>query len=367
MKYEIKFNGILVDCIDVEPNNEARFNFPFKLIIPKNIGDNPSLIYVCNLPKDYTAKSDSFDEILELTKKDMGTIDPVHKYLSLDLGNPMIVPFVPRFKNFRPNFLGRDCFLNTFEVTANDEIYAKYLYLYENLADQHKAMIEYAINLLKEENINVDDKAIISGYSEGAKFASHLTLLHPESFKAVIGGGTGGTISMPVAEVDGYKFNYPTGIADYPDFDFENYKNISFFYYMADKDKSDSAVPYFEDHYFIGDDGKEHLLIDECGNKTPYVDADGKQHFILDENGNYTSKFGLFSDEEVNAINKALGTITQERFKKQEKIFEELGLNATFKLYPGNHRTIFDNSEQLFRDIEIFIEECNKNFYINKQ
>lgn len=40
----------------------------------------------------------------------------------------------------------------------------------------------------------------------------------------------------------------------------------------------------------------------------------------------------LFSDSEVNAINKVLGTKIQDRFRKQEEIYKELGLKATFKL-----------------------------------
>lgn len=44
-------------------------------------------------------------------------------------------------------------------------------------------MIKYAINYLKSINVNVDNRVIISGYSEGAKFASHFSLLHPELIK----------------------------------------------------------------------------------------------------------------------------------------------------------------------------------------
>ena len=365
---EMKFRDRVVNYIDVPASPKDGFNFPFKLIIPDNLCDNPDLLYVCNLPKDYSDKCDTIEELIEHTKKDMGTIDPVHEYLSFNMGNPMIVPFVPRFKNFRPNFLGRDCFLNKFKLTKWDnKNLEKFLPLYYNLADQHKAMIEYAIKILRSENINVSDKVIISGYSEGAKFASHLALLHPEIFKAVIAGGTGGVISMPVKEINGYKFNYPTGIADYTDFNMEEYQKIAFFYYMADHDKSDSAMPKFNPYHYKNELGEDCVLKDECGNKTVYIDEFGKQHFILDENGNYMASNGLFSDDEVNAINKALGTITQDRFKKQEEIYAGLGLNATFKLYPGNHRTIFNNCDIIFSDINLFINNLNDKQYSRKE
>ena len=80
----------------------------------------------------------------------------------------------------------------------------------------------------------------------------------------------------------------------------------------------------------------------------------------MDSDGNYTAKFSLFSNRDVNAINKVLGTITQERFKKQESIYHSLGLNAIFKLYPGNHRTIFDNRHIIFEDVDKFIQEYIK-------
>lgn len=40
----------------------------------------------------------------------------------------------------------------------------------------------------------------------------------------------------------------------------------------------------------------------------PLIDKDGNQVFTRDVNGNYRAKFNLFSDSEVNAINKVLGT-----------------------------------------------------------
>lgn len=271
----------------------------------------------------------------------------------------MIIPFISRFKKFRPNFLGRDCFNNDFKE-FEDSIFKDYLYKYENLADQHKAIMEYAIKYLKGQGINEDSKLIICGYSEGAKFASHFALLHPEIIKAIIVGGTEGVISIPVSNIDGYEFIYSTGIADIANFDFNSFKNISFFYYMGDKDKSDSAIPNFETYHYTNDDGKDCVLKDKCGNETPFIDENGMQKFILDNDGNYTAKFSLFIDQEVNAINKALGTITQDRFQKQESIYNSLGLNAIFRLYPGNHRTIFDNKNIIFGDVDKFIEEYVK-------
>lgn len=351
-----KLRGVTTNCIDVQANPSLGFNFPYKIIIPLNLNSNPELVYACNLPKDNSSICSSFNELIEYTKNDFNSIDPMLIHLCLENGYPMLVPAIPRFKDFRPNFLGRDCFNNDFERLKNskfkDDI-CKYL----NLADQHKSMIEYGIKVLKDAGINVDNRVIISGYSEGAKFASHFALLHPEVIKAVIAGGTGGTISMPISNLDGYEFTYPTGISDLENFDYSSFSDISFFYYMGDKDKSDSAIPNFETYHYLDDNGDECILKDECGNEMPFIDESGKQLFILDEAGNYTAKYNLFSNQEVNAINKVLGTITQDRFKKQEMIYSNLGLTALFKLYPGNHITIFDNRKEIFKDVDLFIKD----------
>lgn len=45
-----------------------------------------------------------------------------------------------------------------------------------------------AINCLHQEGINVGEKVILCGYSDGAKFASHFALLHPEIIKPVVAG-----------------------------------------------------------------------------------------------------------------------------------------------------------------------------------
>ena len=89
-------------------------------------------------------------------------------------------------------------------------------------------MIKYAINYLKSINVNVDNRVIISGYSEGAKFASHFSLLHPEVIKFVIAGGTSGCISMPVTNIGEYTFSYPTGISDLKKFDLDSFKKLTF-------------------------------------------------------------------------------------------------------------------------------------------
>ena len=340
--------------IDIPSNKDYGFNFPFRIYIPKNVKNKPEIIYAWNLPRNKDQETTSFDELQEKTIGNTNSIDPMHIYLCFKKGNIMIVPFIPTFKSFRPNFLGRDVYFNDYSNVLPDSPFKDQLYRYNDLADQHKNMIIYTINLLKEKGYDVQDKVNLCGYSEGAKAVSHFALVHPEIIKSVIAGGTGGAISMPVKEIDGYEFIYPTGISDLPNFNIDEFSKINFFYYMGDIDKSDSAMPSFKEYHYKNENNEDTILVDECGNVTPYLE-DGNP-FILDENGNYTAHHSLFSDQEVNAINKVLGTKTQDRFIKQEKIYQ--GLKAEFHMYPGNHHTVL-NYDKVYEDIDNFLKKIN--------
>lgn len=353
--------------IKIDANKEYGFNFPFLLILPEKLRENPDLIVACTLPHDFIDSSKSFEEVIEKTCTDFSSIDPMHKHLSLESGNPLFIPCIPKIKELRPGFLGKNLHNNDFSATLsmikNNKtcITNENIYQYYNLADQYKNMIQYAIKYLKDKKINVNDKVIMSGYSEGAKFSSHFSLLHPEIISAIVSGGTGGCISMPIAQLNGYEFSYPTGISDIKGFDMNSFQKINFFYYIGTEDKTDSAIPNFQTSYYLDENGKKQRLVDECGNDMPPIDAEGNRIFIMDNHGNYTAKFSLFSDSEVNSINKALGTISQERFIKQYEIYKNLGLNCEFKMYLGNHRTIFDNRQQIFNDVDFFLNKSKQN------
>ena len=58
---EFKLRNQEVYCIDVDYQPNLGFIFPFKIIIPKNLDQNPEVVYACNLPRDMSAKCDTFD------------------------------------------------------------------------------------------------------------------------------------------------------------------------------------------------------------------------------------------------------------------------------------------------------------------
>ena len=351
----INYRGKEIEEIVIEANPEKGFNFPFTLLVPVDLCDNYYLTYKCSLPKNYIEGSNSLEEIQQKTLEDKRYIDPIDKHFFCDLNYPMLVPAIPRGYDWRPNFLGKDFIHGINFKDERDNILDKDKYI--GLPDQIKNMIQYGLEILNEKKPTIHDKVIVTGYSEGATCASHFALLHPEIIEAVVAGGTGGAMSMPIKEKDGYEFIYPTGIADLPDFDEEDYKKITFFYYMGDKDVTDSAAPYFEDAHYIDENGQDQILRDVNGNHIPAVDENGRQIFKLDENGNYTAKYTLFSDAEVNAICKVFGAETQDRFVNQSNQLIESGLTVMSKKYPGDHHTVFDNIEEIIHDIDTFLAE----------
>lgn len=63
----MNFKGQEVNYIEVESNFKEGYNFPFIIIIPKNLNDNPDLIYACNLTKDFSENASSIEELIKLT------------------------------------------------------------------------------------------------------------------------------------------------------------------------------------------------------------------------------------------------------------------------------------------------------------
>lgn len=414
----MKGSEIMFERIIIQPDEKCGFNFPFILEIPDKINDNPDLVFACNLTRDFSSCSRSYDEVIEKTCSDLGSIDPMHLHLSLNTGNVLFIPCVPRMKGFRPNFFGRDiCFDKldcAYEEARKEEncFSESDIDKYKDLKSQYIKMIQFAMEYLKiKKDIEVDDRIVLSGYSEGAKFVSHFALMHPEIVKTVVAGGTGGCISMPISELNNNELKFPLGTSDI-DFNAEAFNKIKFFYYIGKQDLSDPAMPKFNLIHYIDDTGNDQIVRDECGNATPYfreygetgkviyiefINEEGKknfipkiiqnsdlhkylfyknekgentplfdekgnqvkQMFILDENGNYLSYYSLYNDYDVNIINKELGLRTQTRFDKQEEIYKKANIDCVFISYEGNHRTIFDFRDEIFKDVDSFIQENN--------
>ena len=107
------------------------------------------------------------------------------------------------------------------------------------------AMVDAARDSLKGDDMVVDEKFLIQGFSASGMFANRFTALHPERVKAVTAGSPGGWPILPLTEQDGTTFNYPIGIADLEaltgePFNAEAFNQVPQLIYMGSADDNDS-------------------------------------------------------------------------------------------------------------------------------
>ncbi len=123
---------------------------------------------------------------------------------------------------------------------------------YYDLDEQVAAMIKDAIKYLRDNNINVEDKVIMDGYSASGTFTDRFTMLHPDLVKILVTGATLDDLMLPVDSYQGTTLNFPLGIADYKkitgrDFDLEANNKVAKLIYMGEDDTNNTVL--FNDCY----------------------------------------------------------------------------------------------------------------------
>jgi len=137
-------------------------------------------------------------------------------------------------------------------------------------------------------------------------FANRFCVLHPDRIKAAAIGSPGGWPIAPVASWEGQTLRYHVGVSDVTDlvgapFDLATFKTVPLFLFLGDQDTNDS-VPYTD-----GYEPQDHALVDSLFGETPVA-----------------------------------------RWPKAEQIYDSVGCNCTFRLYPGVGHTV---SPDMRRDI----------------
>lgn len=326
----IGINGIRGTIYFIPADKEKGYSCAYELFVPENCKlDTTLLVHACNTGKPCITLEEANKDARDKALKDGLTLT-----ISSDLNMPVLSPCFPRLKNYYTQQLSSEVYKNDLSNINNriDEEKLSDVEI-ENIQEQCKdlpeqlcKMLESSKDIFKSLGITIDDKVIIEGYSAGSKFAGGFTALYPELIKACILGGTTGCEILPTSEYMGETINYPIGVADIPNFDFETYKSIPQFHYIGEEDNVDPA----------------DTILDEFGNLKPkYSDT-------------YTIK-------EIEQIHRIKGKNVLDRYNKTEKIYKELGVqNFEFKRYPGNHQTVFENKDMndnfiVINDIKQFI------------
>lgn len=210
------YKGVPYKALLVEPNSEMGFNIPYIMIIPMCPNINNQLVVESN-----NKESNLQDVVLEQG------IETALKLVGRTRGkpSPVVVPLIPSLSPNSPYFqqLSVECF----SVPIEDPLY--------RIDEQVKNIINHSKMVAEEiTGVEMRDKVFLNGYSSSGVFAQRFSLLHPEIVEtACIGGASG---SIPVVSKD---LPYPLGLMDYEaltgsEFDYKNYLNISFTYYVGE-------------------------------------------------------------------------------------------------------------------------------------
>lgn len=304
---DYKSIGVKGEQFLIEANQSEGFNFPYTLFIPENVDESTSLIV--EGANTGTSRDDIKTAISDVIERSMDrTIIDANK----DTRFPILTPCFPRINT------KEDGGIYTHMLTSESLNYKRFGL--ERIDNQLVKMIKNAEQLLKERNINIDSKVILDGFSASAKFVNRFALLHPEVVKLVIAGACSGTGILPLKEIDGEKLLYPIGsgnIDEITESKQEAFKNIKQFYYMGTLDPLDN---------------------DPLGER---------------EDGALISPSSI-TKEESKQLYKFIGKkMLPDRWENFQKIYKDLGVNATFKTYEGYGHT----PEPALKDIEELLKQ----------
>jgi pimeloyl-ACP methyl ester carboxylesterase len=185
----------------------------------------------------------------------------------------------------------------------------------ERIDLQMVAMIDDALGRLAAMGHVMDTRVFMMGFSASGAFTSRFALLHPDRVKAAAPGSPGGWPLAPIASWQGVPLKYAVGIADLEaltgsPFDLDTFRQVPLYIYVGDVDTNDA----------------------------------------LDTRG-------LTADEKSQVcqlLNCSPNPVLAQRWPLAEAMYDSVGANARFVIYPGVAHTI---TPQMFTDIADFFSE----------
>ena len=220
----------------VSENPTKGFNFPYYLLVPEGI-DLSKRIYLLVEPNN-TGVGSSFESLDKNTKDSIETCSASSVARKLKI--PLLMPVFPRpGGTLYTHALDRETLL----IQDGD---------LKRIDLQLIKMINHAQKLLLRNDVKVNDKIFMNGFSASGTFTNRFTMLHPTLVRAVATGGINSIPTFPTDRWNGTTMRYPVGIADVKkiagiDFDETLYKQVSQYIYMGALDDNDT-VP-FRDAY----------------------------------------------------------------------------------------------------------------------
>ena len=216
----------------VSENPTEGFNFPYYLLIPQGISlDKP--IYLLVEPNN-TGVGSSFKSLDKNAKESIETCSASSVARKLKI--PLLMPVFPRpGGTLYTHALDRETLL----IGEGD---------LKRIDLQLIAMIAHAQKLLRHNDVKVNEKIFMNGFSASGTFTNRFAILHPTVVRAVATGGINCIPTFPTDQWNGTTMRYPVGIADVKeiagiDFDEAAYEKVSQYVYMGALDDNDT-LPY---------------------------------------------------------------------------------------------------------------------------
>ncbi|MEA9357556.1 hypothetical protein SHI21_15110 [Bacteriovorax sp. PP10] len=265
----------LGQLIKVEANQEHGFNFPFFLYIPVTNTKKQNLLIV---PNNTGSSITDLEEQNSITQRQA----LVEASLAVKTSSVLLIPGFPR-PNIEPPIYTHSLSRSTLLVKDGP---------LKRIDLQLIKMSEAARILLKKKyKISLRQKFFLSGFSASAMFVNRFAFIHPTLVAGVAVGAPGGWPLAPLKKFKNKLLPYPVGISDLDEItneniDLPNLKQVPFFFYIGDKDENDSVI--FRDSY---------------------------------------------TKENEDLVFSTFGKKPVERWSIAEKLYQDAGLNAKFKLY----------------------------------
>ncbi len=215
------------------------FAFPYYLFIPQGIDANKPihlLVEPCN-----TGYGDNFKR---LDRKVKAFTEASHAtVIARKLKIPLLVPVFPR--------PGGDQWQLYTHALDRDTLLLKEGGL-RRIDRQLIKMIDHAQRLLRHNDVKMNKKVFMNGFSASGTFTNRFAILHPTVVRAVATGGINAIPTFPTDRWNEVTIRYPIGIADVKEiagieFDGTAYQKVSQYIYMGTLDDNDT-IP-FRDGY----------------------------------------------------------------------------------------------------------------------
>lgn len=298
-----RYIGVGGKIIEIKANADKGFQTEYYLFIPDTLhsSDNRFLLVEPN----------NTGFVDDLHKKHLDAAHNTIRFgqanrIAQKLGTPLLVPCFDRPKANWERYthaLDRDTLLSSEGPLAR-------------IDRQLIAMIADARQVLGEQNIVIEDKVLLNGFSASGSFVNRFTALYPELVAGTAAGGINSMAILPIEDWDGRELIYPVGVADMTEiagleFRPQKFASVPQYYYMGENDENDALQ---------------------------YDDA--------------------YSDSERQLVKEVLGEDMGNRWENCKKIYQNQGVNAEFQTVQGvGHETTEEMNAAI---VSFFIQIINQ-------